>query len=84
MKREITLTVTAKGQVTLKQSVLHHLGVKPGDPIIVDLCPAHGVMIRAAPQANIDAFFACLPVRNQAVSIEDMNKAIEEGWAGKR
>ena len=31
-----TLTITAKGQVTLRQSLLKHLGVKPGDPIEVE------------------------------------------------
>ncbi|MGO7565492.1 AbrB/MazE/SpoVT family DNA-binding domain-containing protein, partial [Rhizobium johnstonii] len=32
-----TLTLTAKGQVTLKKEVLQHLGVRPGDKIYVDL-----------------------------------------------
>ena len=34
-----TLTITAKGQVTLSQSLLKHLGVKPGDPIEVEQMP---------------------------------------------
>jgi bifunctional DNA-binding transcriptional regulator/antitoxin component of YhaV-PrlF toxin-antitoxin module len=33
------LTVTSKGQVTLKRDVLRHLGVKPGEKIEVDLLP---------------------------------------------
>ncbi|CBS89324.1 protein of unknown function (plasmid) [Azospirillum lipoferum 4B] len=30
---KISLTVTAKGQVTLRQAVLDHLGVKPGERV---------------------------------------------------
>ena len=33
----VTLTVTAKGQITLRREVLEHLGVRPGDKIDVDL-----------------------------------------------
>lgn len=33
------LTVTARGQVTLKKEVLQHLGIKPGDKIELDLLP---------------------------------------------
>ena len=31
-----TLTVTAKGQITLRKEVLRHLGIGPGDKIAVD------------------------------------------------
>ena len=31
-----TLTVTAKGQVTLRKDVLEHLDVRPGEKISVD------------------------------------------------
>ena len=34
-----TLTVTAKGQVTLRKDVLEHLGVHPGEKITVDKLP---------------------------------------------
>ena len=32
-----TLTITAKGQVTLRKEILAHLGAKPGDRLVVDL-----------------------------------------------
>lgn len=35
----VTLTITAKGQVTLKQEVLRHLGLEPGSQVEVDLLP---------------------------------------------
>ena len=34
-----TLTVTAKGQVTLRKDILKHLGVHPGEKIAVDKAP---------------------------------------------
>jgi bifunctional DNA-binding transcriptional regulator/antitoxin component of YhaV-PrlF toxin-antitoxin module len=34
-----TLTVTAKGQVTLRKDLLEHLGVRPGEKIAVDKLP---------------------------------------------
>ena len=37
-----TLTVTAKGQVTLRKDVLEHLGVHPGERISVSKLPMAG------------------------------------------
>lgn len=34
-----TLTVTAKGQVTLRKDILKHLGVHPGEKITLDKLP---------------------------------------------
>ena len=31
------LSITAKGQVTLRKEVLQHLGLRPGDKVAVDL-----------------------------------------------
>ena len=42
-----TLTITSKGQVTLKQEVLRHLEVGPGDQVEVDLLPKGQVVISA-------------------------------------
>nr|WP_255468553.1 AbrB/MazE/SpoVT family DNA-binding domain-containing protein [Reyranella sp. CPCC 100927] len=38
--RMSTLTVSAKGQVTLRKDVLKHLGVQPGEKIIVENGPS--------------------------------------------
>ena len=38
-----TLTVTAKGQVTLRKDVLEHLGVHPGEKITVNKLPDGGL-----------------------------------------
>ena len=33
------LTVTARGQVTIRKDVLKHLGIRPGDKLRLDLLP---------------------------------------------
>ncbi|WP_428484125.1 AbrB/MazE/SpoVT family DNA-binding domain-containing protein [Rhodopila sp.] len=83
MDKTVILTVTAKGQVTLKRELLDHLGVRPGDQIAVDLCASRGASIKAASRAGIEPFFGCLPDKGRSVPIDEMGKAIEDGWAGK-
>ncbi len=78
-----TLTVTAKGQVTFRQSLLKHLGVRPGDPIEVEQMPDGQLAVRAANSGDWAQFFGCLQNGNaEVVSIDAMNEAISEGWAG--
>jgi AbrB family looped-hinge helix DNA binding protein len=81
-----TLKVTAKGQVTLRKDVLRHLGVRPGEKITVDKLPDGGIVVRAArPAGNISDVFGLLQRKNgPRLSIEDMNRIIRRGWAGKR
>ncbi|SHK36511.1 transcriptional regulator, AbrB family [Bradyrhizobium lablabi] len=82
----ITLTVTAKGQVTLRKDILRHLGVQPGEKIAVDKLPDGRVEVKAArPTGNIsDAFNFLKRKGGPSLSIEEMNKIAARGWAGKR
>ena len=43
-----TLTVTAKGKVTLGKDILKHLGVQPGGKITVDKLPNGRIELKAA------------------------------------
>ena len=82
-----TLTVTAKGQVTLRKDLLEHLGVQPGEKITVDKLPDGRIEVKAAgPTGRISDVFGSLKTkrRGRALSIDDMNKIIARGWAGKR
>ena len=81
-----TLTITAKGQVTLRKEVLRHLGVQPGAKIEVDLLPGGRVEMRAAPKTGkISDLFGILRREGQKpVSIEEMNRVIADSWAGKK
>lgn len=80
------LTVTTKGQVTLKKDVLQHLGIKPGDKIELDLLPdGRGLIKSARPTGTIKDFIGLLAGRTKKVAtIEEINEATSQGWAGKR
>ncbi|KFB10992.1 MULTISPECIES: AbrB/MazE/SpoVT family DNA-binding domain-containing protein [Nitratireductor] len=79
-----TLTVTAKGQVTLKKDLLQHLGVKPGQKIEVSALPDGRLTIQAAARkGSWEDAFGCLAGKTDKVAtIEEMNEAIAKGWAG--
>ncbi|MBV9826536.1 MAG: AbrB/MazE/SpoVT family DNA-binding domain-containing protein [Alphaproteobacteria bacterium] len=81
-----TLTITAKGQVTLRQDILRHLGVGPGQKIEADALPDGRVELRAAKKTgSIEDFIGCLyEPGTKALTLEEINEAIEKGWAGER
>ncbi len=81
-----TLTVTSRGQVTFRKEVLQHLGIKPGDKIELDLLPDGQGMLKAArPAGTIDDFVGLLAGRSKKVAtIEEINAAAAQGWAGKK
>jgi AbrB family looped-hinge helix DNA binding protein len=82
-----TLTVTAKGQVTLRKDLLEHLGVHPGEKIAVEKLPDGRIEVRAArPTGKISDLFGSLKNKKKgpSLSIEEMNDVIARGWAGKR
>jgi AbrB family looped-hinge helix DNA binding protein len=81
-----TLTVTAKGQVTLRKDLLNHLGINPGEKITVEKLPDGRIEVRAArPTGRIsDAFGFLKRKHGPSLSIEEMNTIATRGWAGKR
>ena len=81
-----TLTVTARGQVTFRKDVLQHLGIRPGDKIELDLLPdGRGVLKAARPAGTIASFVGLLAGKTQKVAtIEEINEAAAQGWAGKQ
>jgi AbrB family looped-hinge helix DNA binding protein len=81
-----TLTVTAKGQVTLRKDVLEHLGVHPGEKITVNKLPDGRIEVKAArPTGTISDVFGLLKRKGgPSLTIEEMNKIAARGWAGKR
>ena len=81
-----TLTVTAKGQVTLRKDILKHLGVQPGEKVAVDKLPDGRIEVKAArPTGKISDAFGCLKRKGgPSLSIEEINKIAARGWAGKR
>jgi AbrB family looped-hinge helix DNA binding protein len=82
-----TLTVTAKGQVTLRKDLLEHLGVHPGEKITVDKLPDGRIEVKAArPTGRISDAFGFLRAKRKGrtLSIEKMNEIVARGWARKR
>ena len=81
-----TLTVTAKGQITLRKDLLTHLGVQPGEKIIVDKLPGGRIEIKASRSTGqISDVFDFLKRENgPSLSIAEINEVTRRGWAGRR
>ena len=83
-----TLTITAKGQVTLKQAWLKHLGVEPGQKINVDTLPDGRAVIQAAETSkNIADAFGILKSKNRqnvSLTLEEIDLLSRQGWAGEK
>ncbi len=79
------LTVTAKGQVTLKKDVLRHLGIEPGQKVDIDLLPGGRVEVKAArATGSISDMFGRLKREDQPVlTVDDINAITAKGWAGE-
>jgi bifunctional DNA-binding transcriptional regulator/antitoxin component of YhaV-PrlF toxin-antitoxin module len=80
-----TLTITAKGQVTLRKDLLQHLGVQPGQKIEVDKLPDGRIEVKAARSTgSIDDFIGLLAGKTRKVAtIEEIDRAAAAGWAGE-
>lgn len=81
-----TLTITSKGQVTLRKDLLKHLGVHPGDKVAVEKLPDGRVQVRAVgPTGKISDVFGMLKREGGPIlSVEEINDIAAGGWAGKR
>ena len=81
-----TLTVTAKGQITLRKELLRHLRVAPGEKVVVDLLSGGRAALRAAtPQGSIEKFIGSLHrPGTKALSIDEIADVAAQGWAGER
>jgi bifunctional DNA-binding transcriptional regulator/antitoxin component of YhaV-PrlF toxin-antitoxin module len=80
------LTITAKGQVTLRKDLLNHLGVQPGEKIAVHKLPDGRVELKAARLAGkISDVFNVFKRRNgPSLSLAEIDEIARRGWAGKR
>lgn len=80
------LTVTSKGQVTLRRDVLKHLGVEAGDKVAVEKLPDGRIELRAVrPTGRISDVFDLFKRKNgPSLSIEQIGKIAKAGWAGRR
>ena len=81
-----TLTVTAKGQITLKQELLRHLNVTPGQKVKVNMLPDGRLMVGAAPKAGPIAKFSGSLAKpgTPRLTIAQIKRITENAWAGRR
>lgn len=80
------LTVTAKGQITLRKELLRHLGIHPGDRISVEKLPDGCIEVKASrPAGKISDAFGLLKGKGApALSISEINEIAARGWAGEQ
>lgn len=80
------LTITAKGQVTLKQDLLKHLAVSPGEKIEADKLPEGRILVRASAQnGSIGDFIGCLAQRGgPKLTLGEINEIATQGWAKRK
>jgi bifunctional DNA-binding transcriptional regulator/antitoxin component of YhaV-PrlF toxin-antitoxin module len=74
-----TLSVNAKGQVTFRRDLLEHLGVSPGEKIVISKLPNGIIEVRAHRAAGkISDVFGFLKAKRKgrSLSIDQMNAVI--------
>jgi len=78
-----TLTITTKGQGTLKRDLLKHLGVGPGEKIEADKLPDGRIIVKAvAPNGTIADFIGCLSQKGgRKLTIDEISAIAIRGWA---
>jgi bifunctional DNA-binding transcriptional regulator/antitoxin component of YhaV-PrlF toxin-antitoxin module len=76
----LQLTITAKGQVTLRTAVLQHLGVRPGQKIDVALLPDGKVELRTVATAPTITHLKAVLQRpgQRPITLAEMQNAIEQ------
>jgi bifunctional DNA-binding transcriptional regulator/antitoxin component of YhaV-PrlF toxin-antitoxin module len=91
-----TLTVGAKGQVTLEADLLDHLRIKPGDKINVVPLPDGKLQVSGDNQAEttqpaqqgekrgLERFFRSIENKSGVhLTIDEIQEEIEKSWAGE-
>lgn len=77
----ITLTITSRGQITLREEVLQHLGLAPGSQVEVTLLPDSRVELKATKsKGSIRELRGFLKGKTNGarLGIDDINDAIAE------
>lgn len=73
-----TSSVTVKGQVTIPAELRRELGLKPGDR--VEFARKGGKILIQRRESRVEAAFGMIKA-SKGATLEDMDKAIAEGWS---
>jgi len=81
----MTQKVTARGQITLRKDLLQHLGIEPGGSIEFEKRPDGSIAVRAVRRTgSIRDIFGILAGKSKVkLTIDEINEAAADGWAGK-
>jgi antitoxin PrlF len=81
-----SLTVTSRGQLTLRKDVLKHLRVQGGGKIDYEIGPNGRVTLRPkAKTGSIEDLNGCLAGKSKVkLTIKQIKEATERAWAGER
>jgi hypothetical protein len=84
-----TLKVTAKGQITFRKGRFGRVGGatgRPGDRVNVEIVAPGRLEVRAATRrASIDEFIGCAArPGGPALPLEEIERIIQDGWAGRK
>jgi len=80
------LVINSKGQLTLPEDMLEHLGLQPGEKVIARKLSNGWDEIRAAHRMGeiADVFGILRRDGSRSTSIERIDKIAARGWAGRR
>jgi len=80
-----SLTVTRKGQLTLRRELLNHLGIQPGQRVDVEMLPGGRLQLHAErATGSISSFIGLLADRTTTrASLDELQAAAAAGWAGR-
>jgi len=82
-----TLSVTSKGQITLRPDLLQHIGIQPGEKVEVLKLPHGELRIKAKKKTQpINNVFGLLKdkISDGVLSTEEINQAVSTGWASDK
>jgi bifunctional DNA-binding transcriptional regulator/antitoxin component of YhaV-PrlF toxin-antitoxin module len=75
------LTVTAKGQITLRRGLLQHLGIAPGQQLEVDQLAGGVLVLHVKTPHGLESFVGCLPPPARALTLDELNTLSRQAWA---
>jgi aspartate 1-decarboxylase len=82
-----TLMITPEGQITLDEDVLQHLGVQPGEQVVVNKLPNGRIEIKAGNTgSSISDAYGILAGKNKrsiSLSMDQIKDIAAQGWAAK-
>jgi len=75
------VSITSRGQVTLRKEILQHVGIKPGEKLEIELLPGgefRGRAVRKKGRIEDLAGFLKGKTNGASLTIEEMDEAIGE------